>query len=233
MKLSDLEILLPQKTPDPTVKPMWGTVTQANPLRVMLDGDSSEVPVTPATLVSGLAEGHRVWCVLAGRQLVIIGKESGDGLPVGAITPFAGSSAPDGWLTCDGSSFSASDYPQLAAVIGTTYGGTASNPYTPNLSGRVAVGLNTGQTEFNSLGKTGGERTHTLTVGEMPTHNHTTRTWGTAVGDITMGSGSNFMRHTSVGAATTYDIVSTDSGSGNAHNNLQPYLTMNYIIKAM
>ena len=75
MNIEDLDILLPIAPAEQTVKPRWGTVTQALPLRVRLDGDDAALPMTPASLVpDGTAKvGNRVWCVLNGRQLVVVG----------------------------------------------------------------------------------------------------------------------------------------------------------------
>lgn len=75
MNIEDLDILLPVAPAEQTVKPRWGTVTQALPLRVRLDGDDAALPMTPASLVpDGTAKvGNRVWCVLNGRQLVVVG----------------------------------------------------------------------------------------------------------------------------------------------------------------
>lgn len=84
MKLSDLDALIPQPVLESGVKPRWGAVTQASPLRVKLDGDDTALPVTPATLVSGLTVGDRVWCLLAGRQIVILGVWGGIPLPEAA-----------------------------------------------------------------------------------------------------------------------------------------------------
>ena len=97
-------------------------------------------------------------------------------MPVGTVVPFAGSSSPDSsWLVCDGSAVSRTTYSALFALIGTTYGaGDGSSTFnTPNLGGRVPVGLDSGQSEFDSLGETGGSKTHTLTTAEMPSHTHT------------------------------------------------------------
>ena len=74
MKLSDLDILLPVTPPKPDLSGHWGFVTASAPLRVRLDGDASELPLTPVTLVSDLSVGDRVWCVLTGRQLVVQGR---------------------------------------------------------------------------------------------------------------------------------------------------------------
>lgn len=92
----------------------------------------------------------------------------------GAITMWAANTAPDGWLLCNGGSVSRDDYEDLFNVIGTTYGGNGSPMFNlPNLKGKTPVGYNSGDGSFNALGKTGGAKTHTLTVSQMPSHTHT------------------------------------------------------------
>jgi hypothetical protein len=85
-------------------------------------------------------------------------------------------------------------------------------------SGRVLVGLDAGQTEFDTLGETGGAKTHTLTVPEMPSHSHTTAIRNTSQG---VGGGS--------GVGTPAALTTTTSsavGGGTAHNILQPYVVV-------
>lgn len=95
----------------------------------------------------------------------------------------------------------------------------------PNLKGRVPVGKDTGQTEFDTLGKTGGEKTHTLTTAEMPSHTH----------DIVKISASAAPHDQSKGLANDGSNASASNveaaGGGQAHNNLQPYIALHYIIK--
>jgi microcystin-dependent protein len=95
-------------------------------------------------------------------------------IPSGSVTAFAGAAAPSGWLMCNGSAVSRTTYADLFAVIGTTYGvGDNSTTFNlPNLNGRVPVGFDVGQSEFDFVGKTGGAKTHTLTTNEMPSHTH-------------------------------------------------------------
>lgn len=144
-------------------------------------------------------------------------------LPTGGVMPYAGSSAPTGWVLCDGSSYlRTGTYAALFAIIGTTYGSVDGTHFNvPDLRGRVAVGKST-DTEFDTLGETGGEKTHTLTVGEMPSHTHTINrnTAASSYGFSYSSSGS--------GGATA---LSGSTGGDGAHNNLQPYITLNYIIK--
>lgn len=98
----------------------------------------------------------------------------GASTPAGVIVPFAGSSAPTGYLVCDGAAVSRTTYADLFAAIGTTYGaGDGSTTFAlPNLKGRVVVGVDAGQSEFDTLGETGGAKTHTLDSTEIPSHTH-------------------------------------------------------------
>lgn len=150
-------------------------------------------------------------------------------VPSGVISAFGGSTAPSGWLLCDGTPVSRSTYSALFAIIGTDYGsGDGSTTFNlPNLKGRVAVGRDNTQTEFDVLGETGGAKTHTLTTNEMPSHTHSLSP-GQIVG--TGSGGTNNYAPTGNNPQSGTSITST--GGGQPHNNLQPYLVINYIIKS-
>lgn len=97
-------------------------------------------------------------------------------IPSGKMFSFAGSSAPSGYLTCDGSVVSQATYPSLYAVIGSTFntGSEGSGNFRlPNMSGRVPVGHDTSNSAFDVLGEYGGEKSVTLTTNQLPSHTHT------------------------------------------------------------
>lgn len=101
-----------------------------------------------------------------------------------------------------------------ASAVGNALGGT----WEAWGSGRVPVGVDTSQTEFNTVGKTGGEKTHKLTTNEMPSHYHTVR------GNLkNQGSGVAFRE---LGNESSTNAGRTENAGGDQpHNNLQPYIT--------
>ncbi|CAF0843216.1 unnamed protein product [Didymodactylos carnosus] len=100
-----------------------------------------------------------------------------DGLPVGTVMLYTGTSVPSKWLRCDGSAISRSTYSQLYSVIGTLYGtGDGVDTFNlPDFRGRFPLGLNSTAQEVAGINQSG-SRTHVLTVSEMPAHNHGTGT---------------------------------------------------------
>ena len=97
-----------------------------------------------------------------------------DAAPVGAMFDYPSLTPPIGYKICDGSELSRTEYGELFSVIGTTYG-SGDGSYTfnlPNRLGRLSIGYNSDDNDFNTLGKTGGSKTHTQTVEELAKHNH-------------------------------------------------------------
>jgi len=157
--------------------------------------------------------------------------------PTGGIQAYAGSSSPTGWLICDGSAVSRTTYSDLFAVISTTYGvGDGSTTFNlPDISGRVIAGKEATATLLTSggsgvdgatLGATGGSQTHQLDEDEMPIHSHDTSD-RYDIGTAGQASGSGG-RDNSI---QTLARTTTDAGGDQPHQNTQPTIVLNYIIK--
>lgn len=150
--------------------------------------------------------------------------------PVSTLKDFAGATAPYGYIICNGTAVSRTGYAALFAVIGTTYGvGDGSTTFNvPDLRGRIIAGKdNMGGSSANritnaaadSLGGAMGAETHTLSETEMPQHNHSMYTM---IAGVAIAGGSGFQGSTS---------VTGNTGGGQAHNNVQPTLFVNKLIK--
>jgi microcystin-dependent protein len=168
-------------------------------------------------------------CITAIQALIA---SAGVGNPTGAVLPYAGTTAPAGYLLCTGDNVSRTTYAALFAVIGTTFGeGDGSTTFgLPNLKGRFPLGKdNMGGTSANvvtataadNLGGTGGEESHTLTIAEIPAHSHSYSQHNAGGSGMTDNGNNN--------GNVTANTGST--GGGQPHNNMPPYITLNYIIK--
>jgi len=166
-----------------------------------------------------------------------IKEEAIEASPIGSVTMFAGQTAPHSWLICNGSEVSQTTYDYLYEVIGNSYG-EASEGYfrLPDLRGRVVVGVNPsvigeGDISIRNLTDTAGEENHQLSVSEMPSHDHNVSGHGLI--------NYNGLNTAGVGLDTTVNepnlfatpINMTSVGSNNAHNNMQPFIVLNYIIR--
>ena len=153
----------------------------------------------------------------------------GESLPIGSMIPYGSqNNVPSNWKICDGSEVSRTTYADLFNVIGTSYGaGDGSTTFNlPNKRGRVSVGLDSSQTEFSTIGKKGGEKTHQLKVEELPSHAHTVK--GT-VGSGGYAEGVSFGNSANPGYTSWVSMSAV--GGNQPHNNLQPYEVDVWIIK--
>ncbi|MEO5336023.1 MAG: tail fiber protein [Magnetospirillum sp. WYHS-4] len=181
---------------------------------------------TASTLNAGTAAGNLVQLDGSGALPAVSGANLTNlpnaGLPAGAVMPFAGASAPGGWLACDGTAVSRSTYASLYAVVGTTYGaGDGSTTFNlPDLRGRTVIGVGQGSGLSNrTLAQQVGAETHTLTVNEMPNHRHSG-----GCGPAPSGAAGG-------GDPDEQEANTGYSGGDQPHNNMQPSMALNYIIK--
>lgn len=219
--------------------------------------EAGEAPLTGAEIQSGgiytaqyttaLDGGSGAW-LLMNPTLPLI--------PPGSMMDYAGTTAPGGWLLCYGQAISRTTFAALFAALSTTYGvGDGSTTFNvPDARGRVIAGKDdmggtsadrltnqSGGVNGDTLGGTGGAETHTLTTAQLAAHSHGVTDPGHshnvvthfALQSVNTGSLTQIWQSdalTTTGGSTT-GITIQNAGSGSAHNNTQPTLILNKIIK--
>ena len=212
-------------------------LTTGNPLKVI---KGSEVDAELDSLVTHVAT--KIDEPAAPSNLDILQYVSGawtavsNLVPPGIVMPYSGLAEPSGWLFCFGQSVSTTTYAALFAVIDYTYGGSGASFTLPDLRGRVVAGRDdmgtvsanrltdqSGGLDGDVLGDTGGLETHTLTVAELAAHSHSIVPHPATA--AAAGSG---------GASFDFGVAGTNTGvagSSSPHNNVQPTIILNYLIK--
>lgn len=159
---------------------------------------------------------------------------------VGEIRLFAGNYAPQSWFMCNGQELSIVQYQLLFAVIGNAFGGTGSTTFKlPDFAGRAPLHRGQGQNlTARNFADAYGEATVTLTTSEMPQHTHIPISLS-AVADGTSPEGKMWANTPRAASVSTYatapnvqlsPTILGSSGGSQAHNNMQPYVAINYII---
>lgn len=193
---------------------------------------------------TALNVGDRVALLMQGSMWLVVGRLSGEpgAVPIGSILPFAASAAPAGWFNCEGQAISRTTYASLYTLVGNGYGaGDGSTTFNiPNLQGRFPLGQQ-GLTYFMTTA--GGAATVALTQAQLPAHDHGSAGGHTHIGTVGFsgqfgptGGGQIVLAN----AAGTEPFTSNNGshshgsvGSGQGHENMPPYLVINYIIRAL
>jgi microcystin-dependent protein len=150
--------------------------------------------------------------------------------------------APVGWALCQGQLISIPQNEALFSLLGTIYGGDGTNTFgLPNLQGRIPLGQGQGPGLANrTIGQVLGEESVSLTTNQLPSHNHPAACasgggnnsspqanyWSTDPG----GNTATYTAPANANGTMAPDALAPASGGGQPHDNLQPFLVINYII---
>ena len=159
---------------------------------------------------------------------------------VGEIRMFAGNFAPNGWMFCDGQTLAISENETLFQLIGTAYGGDGESTFNlPNLQSRIPLHFGTGPDGISyQIAETGGVESVTLTTQQIPIHTHPnfcSKGGGANQPDPvnTIASKSDLSQFSTAGATVAMgspNMLSDIAGGSQPHENMAPFLCINYII---
>ena len=141
--------------------------------------------------------------------------------------------APRGWAFCDGQILPINQNQSLYSLLGTTYGGDGRTSFAlPELRGRTPIHVGAG----HALGQKSGEETHALTIAEIPNHDHAVKASSgngnapLAPGSVLAAFQNGYSSPSDSGMVDLQPGTIANTGSGQGHNNMQPYLTLNFCI---
>ena len=159
---------------------------------------------------------------------------------IGELRHFGGNFAPRSWALAQGQLLAISQNPALFSILGTTYGGDGRTTFgLPDLRGRVIVGAGSGPgLTTRRIGQKSGSERETLTVSQMPSHNHSVApnaVSGQGNADTPTGRVPARVPRQALYSSAAPDVTmaattSSNTGGSQAHNNMQPFLVMNPII---
>lgn len=162
--------------------------------------------------------------------------------PLGMVETWAGVTVPDGYALCEGQQLKQSEYPELYAAIGPAFNNatdcngrrlstTAGYFRLPDLRGRFVVGYNALDGDYDALGAAAGEKSHTLSVEEMPAHGHGQHLWAGGNGRWKSGGGNTYPEAVSWHDRTTPFGSTSTAGGGRPHENRPPYYALAYVMR--
>ncbi|NOT83721.1 MAG: phage tail protein [Methylococcaceae bacterium] len=152
---------------------------------------------------------------------------------IGEIRPFAFNIIPRGWASCDGQVLPINQNQALFSLLGNQYGGNGTTTFAlPDLRGRVGVHVGS----LYPQGQPGGQEAVQLTLTQMPLHSHAV-SCNKNPGDATTPGGNYWAEnsdgygvYSSTGGATMHPAAIGNAGGNQPHENMQPYLVMNFCI---
>jgi len=237
---------VPADMVDDTTPQLGGNLdVNGNSIVSVSDGDIAITPNgTGDVIIDGIkypqADGNAdEFLKTDGSGQLSFGSVSASAFNAGMLMPYAGATAPTGWLLCFGQAISRTTYATLFAVVGTTYGaGDGSSTFNlPDLRGRTIAGKDdmggssadrltnqSGGLDGDGLGNVGGAETHQLTTAELAAHTHDGQFCNASVG-------TNFASVHGAVASNGTKTASDSTGGDTAHNNVQPTIILTYIIK--
>lgn len=210
-----------------------GQITALSPLSVALGGSDVSYTSVNALDSSALAVGTTVACLMLGTDLLILGAISSSpkgGVPTGGIIMAGTTTAPTGYLECDGSSQLRASFPELFAIIGTTFGSADGTHFNvPDLKGRVPMGRGTGSgLTARTIGTKTGAETVALATAELPSHTHPGTSHTHTAGTLAMSTdgshthtanqpSTNATVQTGGGSSVSGAMSSANTGSNGSH----------------
>jgi microcystin-dependent protein len=217
---------------------------------LLIDGSFSGISVgeADARYVNIAGDAMTGLLALSGNPTTPMGastKQYADSVvPIGSVLPYAGllATIPAGWFACQGQEVNRTTYATLFTTLGSGqyYGvGNGSSTFNlPDLQTRIPVGYSMAGGTFSPLGQKGGAETHTLTIDQMPSHAHQWTGVGLSALNIPTANNDDFVggdASTGVTGPANPEVGNgiKPRGGGLAHNNLQPFIVMHFIIKAL